>query len=70
VSVALLPRSKPSLNDLVSPQQKRRRDRHSDRAGCFQIHDKFELRRLLNGQIGWFCTTKDFVNEANDKAIT
>src|SRR5213593_3454027 len=40
----------PLLDDLICPQQQRRRDREAKGLGRFEIDDQFELRWLLDGK--------------------
>jgi hypothetical protein len=37
---------------LVRPQQQPLRDRQPERLGGLEVDDQFELRRLLDGQVG------------------
>src|SRR3989442_8374367 len=50
------------LNDLVRPPQQRRWDRQPERPGGLEIDDQLELRRLLDGQIGWLGPPEDLVH--------
>jgi len=47
------------LDNLVSPQQERRRDRQAEGFRRLEVDDELELRRLLDGQIGWPRTPED-----------
>jgi hypothetical protein len=42
----------PLFDDLICPQQQRRRDRQAERFGGLEVDDELELRRLLDGHIG------------------
>ena len=39
------------LDDLVCPQEQRRRDRQAQRLGGLEVDHQLELRRLLDGQV-------------------
>jgi hypothetical protein len=41
------------LDHLVRPRQHIRRNRQADLLDGLEIDDKFELRSLLDGQVGW-----------------
>ncbi len=42
----------PSFNNLIRPQQQRRRDRKAESLRGFEIDDQLELRGLLDGEVG------------------
>jgi hypothetical protein len=44
---------------LVRPQQQRLWDRKAERLGGLEIDDQFELRGLLDGEVGGFGTLED-----------
>jgi hypothetical protein len=46
----VIPRAGRSLDDLIRPQQQRRRDREAERLGRLEVDDQLELRWLLDGQ--------------------
>src|SRR5262245_27369370 len=52
----------PSVNDLVRALQERWRDRQPDRLRGAEIYDQLELRRLLDGEVGWFGALEDPVH--------
>jgi hypothetical protein len=41
------------LDHLIRAPQERRRDRQAERLGRLEVDHQLELRRLLDGQIGW-----------------
>src|SRR5690349_21322706 len=52
----------PSLDDLIRPLKKQRRDRQTKRLGGLEVDDEVELRRLLDGQVGGLGAPQDSVN--------
>ncbi len=40
------------LDDLIRPLQQRLRDRQAERLGGLEVDDQFELRGLLDGEVG------------------
>src|SRR5262249_8722790 len=53
---------KASLDHLIRPRQQRGWDREAERFGGLEVDDQLELRRLLDGQVGRFCTFEDLVD--------
>ena len=51
--------SAPLLNDLIRPQEQRRRDGEAERLRGFEVDDQFELRGLLDWQVGGLGTMQD-----------
>src|SRR3981189_1978375 len=51
-----------SLNHPVRAQHQRLRDRNAERLGGLQIDDQLELRRLLDGKVGWLRALEDLVH--------
>ena len=51
-----------SLDHLIRSRQHVRWDRYADLLCRFQIDDEFELRRLLNGNLGRLGPLQDFVH--------
>src|SRR5262249_47726423 len=49
------------LDDLVGPQQQRRRDREAERLGGLEVDDELELGRLLHRKIGGLGTFQDLI---------
>src|SRR5215475_9256444 len=52
----------PSLDDLLRPREQRRRDCQSESLGGSEVDNEFELRRLLDRQIGGFDAFQDLVH--------
>ena len=50
-----------SFDHLVGAGEERGWDREAEGFGCLTIDHQFEFRRLLNGKIGRFGTSKKFV---------
>ena len=50
------------LDDLIRPQQHRRRDRLAERLGSLHVDDQLELRGLFDGQVGGFGAFEDLVH--------
>src|SRR3989304_9522060 len=55
---------KPLLNDVIRPQEQRRRDREAERFCGFQIEDKLEACWLLHGQVSRERPFEDLVDVA------
>src|SRR6266511_983940 len=51
-----------SLDHLIRSRQHVRLNRQADLLRRFQVDDQFELRGLLDRQIGWLRTLEDFVH--------
>src|SRR4029434_7818047 len=50
------------LDDLVCPQERRRRDRQARRLGGLEVDHQLELRRLLDGQVAGPGALEDLVH--------
>src|SRR5262245_50991835 len=50
------------LNDFVSEQQERFRDRQTKPFGGLQVHNQTELCRQLNREVGRICAAQDAIN--------
>src|SRR5437879_9730897 len=50
------------LNNLIRPQQQRRRDRQAKRLGRLEIDHQLVLRRLLDWKIGRLGALQDLIN--------
>src|SRR5262245_5759508 len=50
------------LDDLIRPQQQRRRDGEVERLGGLEVDDELELRRLFDGQVARFRALEDLVD--------
>ncbi len=61
--------AKSRFNDLIRPQEHRRRDRDPERLSGPEIDHQFELGRLLDGQVGGLGAPEDFVHEAGDALL-
>src|SRR5262245_14314417 len=61
--------SPPLLDDLVGAGEQRRWYRQAKRPGGFEVDDKFELRRLLIGQVTRFFATKNTVDVGRDTTV-
>jgi hypothetical protein len=57
-------RSDPLFNHLIRPLQERRRDRQTEGLGGLEVDHEFELRRLLDGQVGGPGALEDLVDVA------
>jgi hypothetical protein len=51
-----------SFDHLVRPCKQVRRNRQVDLLRSLQIDHKFKLRRLLDGEVGWFGTLQDLID--------
>ena len=51
-----------SLDHLIRPQQQRRRDGEAEGLGRLEVDDQFELRGLLDGEVGGFRAFEDLVH--------
>src|SRR5712692_5812492 len=51
-----------SLNDVIRPQQQRRRDREAQRPSRVEVDHQIVLRRLLYGQVAWLGSFEDLVH--------
>ena len=52
-----------SLDDLVRAHQDGLRDREPESVGSLQVNDQFDLRGLLDGQVGRLSTLENLVHE-------
>src|SRR5262249_19132985 len=52
-----------SFDDLIRPQQQRRRDREAEGFGGLDVDDEFELGGLLYGQVGGLRALEDLFDE-------
>jgi hypothetical protein len=52
----------PSLDDLIRPQQERRRNRQAERLGGLEVDDQLERGRLLDRQVSGLRTFQDLVD--------
>src|SRR5262249_47552948 len=50
------------FDDLIRPQQERRRDGEAEGLGGFEVDDELEFRRLLDGKVGGLCALEDLVH--------
>ena len=50
------------FDDLIRPQQQRRRDGEAERLGDLEVDDQLELRRLLYGQVGRLCALENLIH--------
>jgi hypothetical protein len=60
--VALRPDVPQSLDHLIRPRQQRWGNPHAEGLRGLEVDDQFELRRLLDGQVGWFLALEDLVD--------
>src|SRR5262245_25125543 len=49
---------------LIGAQQDRLGDRDSERLSSLEIHNEFELRRLLDRQVAWLCPLECLIDVA------
>src|SRR5438034_831754 len=52
-----------SFDDLIRPQQQRRRDRQTERLGGLEVNHELELRGLLDGEVARLRALEDLVDE-------
>src|SRR5262249_5992621 len=57
------------FDDLIRPQQQRRWDREAKGLGGLEVDDQFELRRLLDGEVGRLGALEDLVHEICRSAV-
>jgi len=51
-----------SLDHLIRPEEKRRREREAKRLGRLEVDDQLECSRLLDGEIGGFGALENLVD--------
>src|SRR5262245_24697528 len=56
------------FDDLIRPQQQRRRDGEADRLGGLEVDDQIELARLLNRKVTRLGTLEDPIDERTRSA--
>jgi len=50
------------FNNLICPQQQRRRDHEAESLGGLEVDDQFELTGLFDGKVVWLCAFEDLVD--------